>query len=84
MQQKTKKPRLQDEIRHSSPTNPVKVLNPIVRKVEESAQIREDLNENGFSVIRDILTAEEQSNFYDYFWDVRGFLISPALDFYVV
>ena len=74
MQQKAKKPRLQDEILlHSSncSTNPVKVLKPIVRKVEECAQIREDLNENGFSVIQDILTVEEQSIFYNYFWDVR-------------
>ena len=55
-------------------TNPARVLNPIVRKVEESQLIREDLNEKGFSVIQDILTVDEQSDFYDYFWDVRLYL----------
>jgi len=53
----------------------IKVLNPPARNSGEIERIREDLDEQGFSVIQDILRKEEQGIFYDYFMNVRRSLL---------
>jgi hypothetical protein len=53
----------------------IKVLNPPARNSGEIERIREDLDKQGFSVVQDILTTEEQGKFYDYFMNVRRSLL---------